>query len=65
MVEFRADFYRLFRGGFVARVLTFPLPAVIIVPPPRSLVRSSAEEPLSVAQSGDVIVVRNVCAVAA
>ena len=38
--------------------------AVIIVPPPRSVVRSSAEEPLIVAKSGDVIVVRNVCAVA-
>ena len=38
--------------------------AVIIVPPPRSVVRSSSEEPLIVAKSGDVIVVRNVCAVA-
>ena len=38
--------------------------AVIIVPPPWSVVRSSAEEPLIVAKSGDVIAVRNVCAVA-
>ena len=38
--------------------------AVIIVPPPLSVVRSSAEEPLNVAKIGDVIVVRNVCAVA-
>ena len=38
--------------------------AVSILPPPRSVVRSSAKEPLIVAKSGDVIVVRNVCAVA-
>ena len=38
--------------------------AVTIVPPPRSVVRSSAEQSLIVAKSGDVIVVRNVCAVA-
>ena len=38
--------------------------AVIILPPPRSVVRGSAEEPLIVAKSGDVIVVRNVCALA-
>ena len=36
--------------------------AVIIVPSPRSVVRSSAEEPLIVAKSGHVIVGRNVCA---
>ena len=38
--------------------------AVVIVPPPRSVVRGSAEAPLISAKSGDVIVVRNVCAVA-
>ena len=38
--------------------------AVIIATPPRSVVRSSAEEPLIVEKSDDVIVVRNVCAVA-
>ena len=38
--------------------------AVIIVSPPRSVVPCSAGEPLIVAKSGDVIMVRNVCAVA-
>ena len=38
--------------------------AGFIVPPPRSVVRGSAEEPLIVAKNGDVIVVRNVCEVA-
>ena len=38
--------------------------AVVIVPPPRSVVRSSAEAPLFFAKSSDDIVVCNVCAVA-
>ena len=66
MVDFRVDFYRLFCSGFAEQVLTFPLSlkAVVIVPPPRSVVRSSAQAPLIFAKSDDVIVVRNVCAVA-
>ena len=38
--------------------------AVVIVLTPRSVVQGSAEAPLIAAKSGDVILVRNVCAVA-
>ena len=38
--------------------------AGVIVPLTWSIVRSSAEKPRIVRKSGDVIVVRNVCAVA-
>ena len=64
-MDFREDFWTLFRCGFAEPVLTFPFSGklVLLCLYPDPLSGDSAVEPLTVAKSGFFIAVRNVCAV--
>ena len=64
-MDFREDFWTLFRCGFAEPVLTFPLSGKLVLlclyPGPYS--GDSPVELLTVAKNGYFIAVRNVCAV--